>query len=158
MVINGFKWLYMLFLGEYRVTFTGKGRIVIPKKIREALTQEKSFTLTKGFDRCLSGFRNNEWEKGARDLMSNSVLEMQKVEMKRHLFSGATPVEIDDQGRIIIPKNLLEYADLQGQEVILIGVGTYFEIWNPKKWTDYSQDMEKNIKDYAHTGTVTRSD
>lgn len=149
MVENGVEWLYMLFLGEYRVTFTGHGRIVIPKKIREALETAKNFILTKGFDRCLSGFKNEDWEKGATDLMSNSVLEMQKVEMKRHLFSSATAVEVDDQGRIVIPKNLLEYGDLEGKEVILIGVGTYFEVWNPEKWTGYIQDVDKNIKNLA---------
>lgn len=136
----------MLFLGEYRVNYTGQGRIVIPKKIRDAIGNTSTFTLTKGYDRCLSGFRNTEWEKGAEDLMSNSILEMKKVEMKRHLFSGATTLDIDDQGRIIIPKNLVEYADLTGNEAILIGVGTYFEIWNPEKWKTYSQEVEKNIK------------
>ncbi|MFA5136401.1 MAG: cell division/cell wall cluster transcriptional repressor MraZ [Patescibacteria group bacterium] len=136
----------MLFLGEYRVVFTGQGRIVIPKKIREALGQSKTFTLTKGFDRCLSGYRNTEWEKGALDLMGSSVLEAQKIDMKRHLFSSAATIEIDDQGRVVIPKNLLEYAVLQSSEVILIGVGSYFEIWSPDKWKNYSISTEKNLK------------
>lgn len=137
----------MLFLGEYRITFTGQGRIVIPKKIRDALGKTKTFTLTKGFDRCLSGFRNDEWEKGASDLMSTSLLEMRRVEMKRHLFSSASTLDIDDQGRAVIPKNLLDYAGLAGEkEIILIGVGTYFELWNLEKWTNYSKDVEKNIK------------
>lgn len=139
----------MLFLGEYRVNYTGNGRIVIPKKIREALGKTKSFTLTKGFDKCLSGFKNEDWEKGAADLMSPSVLEMHKVEMKRHLFSSASIVEIDEQGRIIVPKNLIDYADLNGKEAILVGVGTYFEIWEPEKWQEYSKNIEKNIKHYA---------
>ncbi|KKQ01910.1 MAG: Protein MraZ [Candidatus Roizmanbacteria bacterium GW2011_GWA2_36_23] len=139
----------MLFLGEYRVNFTGQGRIVIPKKIREALGNISTFTLTKGFDRCLSGFRNEDWEKGASDLMSNSILEMKKVEMKRHLFAGAITTDIDDQGRIIIPKHLVEYAGLTDTEAILIGVGTYFEIWNPQKWKTYSIEVEKNIKKIA---------
>ena len=150
MVENGFKWLYMLFLAEYRVTFTGQGRIVIPKKIREALGKAKIFTLTKGFDKCLSGFRNEEWEKGAQELMSPSLLEMQKVEMKRHLFSSATMVDIDEQGRIVMPKNLLEYAELNEKEVILVGVGTYFEIWNVEKWSKYMNNVEKNIKNLTH--------
>ena len=150
MVENGFKWLYMLFLGQYRVTFTGQGRIVIPKKIREALGKAKIFTLTKGFDKCLSGFRNEEWEKGAQELMSPSLLEMQKVEMKRHLFSSATMVDIDEQGRIVMPKNLLEYAELNEKEVILVGVGTYFEIWNVEKWSKYMNNVEKNIKNLTH--------
>ena len=136
----------MLFLGEYRVNFSGQGRIVIPKKIREALGNTKTFTLTKGFDRCLSGYRNNEWEKGAEDLMGPSILEAQKIEMKRHLFSSASPTDIDDQGRVIIPKTLFEYAGLQGEEVVVIGVGSYFEIWSPKRWEEYSKNNEKNIK------------
>ncbi len=135
----------MLFLGEYRVNFSGQGRIIVPKKIREALGKIKTFTLTKGFERCLSGFRNEEWEKGAADLMGTSVLEMQKSDMKRHLFSGASVIEIDEQGRVIIPRNLIEYAGLTGAEAIIIGVGTYFEVWEPEKWKEYSEHVEKNI-------------
>ncbi len=136
----------MLFLGEYRVNFSGQGRVVIPKKIREALGKTKVFTLTKGFDRCLSGFRNDEWEKETLKLMSGSALEMQRSEMKRHLFSSANVVEIDDQGRVVIPKNLLNYAELNGDDVTLIGVGTYFELWNTEKWQEYSKAIEKNMR------------
>lgn len=136
----------MLFLGEYRVNFSGQGRIVIPKKIREVLGKTKTFTLTKGFDTCLSGYRNEEWEKGANDLISGSLLEGQKIETRRHLFSSAATVEIDEQGRTVIPKNLLDYANLEGETVVLIGVGSYFEIWSPAEWEKYSNVAEKNIK------------
>ncbi|MBI3366593.1 division/cell wall cluster transcriptional repressor MraZ [Candidatus Roizmanbacteria bacterium] len=143
----------MLFLGEYRVTFTGKGRIVIPKKIREEIGKTGTFTLTKGLDRCLSGFRNEEWEKETLKLMSGSALEMQRSEIKRHLFSSASVVEIDDQGRVVIPKNLLDYAELDSEDATLIGVGTYFEVWNTDKWIEYSRKIEKNIKHYASSST-----
>jgi MraZ protein len=141
----------MLFLGEYRVNFSGQGRIVIPKKIREALGEVEAFTLTKGFDRCLSGYRNSDWEKGAENLMGPSILEAQKIEMKRHLFSSASSIDIDDQGRIIVPKTLFEYAVLKGEEVVVIGVGSYFEIWSPQRWEEYSRNNEKNIRSYAKT-------
>lgn len=131
----------MLFLGEYRVTFTGQGRIIIPKKIRDALATGKTFTLTKGFDSCLSGFRNIDWEKAAKELISPSPLEMQKADMKRHLFSSAIIVEIDDQGRFVIPKNLLDYAELSNKAVI-IGVGDHFEIWEPLKWDEYIKKIK----------------
>ena len=136
----------MLFVGEYQVVFTGTGRIVIPKKIREALGDTRTFTLTKGFDQCLSGFRNEDLEKGTQELMGPSILEMKKVEMKRHLFSSAVVLEIDEQGRIVIPKNLIKYADLKGGGVVIIGVGTYFEVWNTEKWGQYVKDNEKNIR------------
>ncbi|MBI4008899.1 division/cell wall cluster transcriptional repressor MraZ [Candidatus Roizmanbacteria bacterium] len=132
----------MLFLGEYSVTFTGQGRIIIPKKIREAVGKAKTYTLTKGLDQCLSGFRNDDWEKAAKELVSVSPLEMQKAEMKRHLFSSATLVEIDDQGRFVIPKTLLDYAELSNRAVI-IGVGDHFEIWQPQKWQQYQKKLEK---------------
>jgi len=139
----------MLFLGEYRVNLTEGGRVVIPKKIREVLGKTKSFTLTKGFDRCLSGFRNEDWEKSALELMGVSVLEMKKVEIKRHLFSSAAILEIDEQGRVIIPKNLLSYVGLEkDKEAIFIGVGTYFEIWNQERWERYKKEVEMGIKNY----------
>lgn len=131
----------MFFVGEYRVTFSGQGRIIIPKKIREALGNGKTFTLTKGFDSCLSGFRNNDWEKAAKELISQSSLEMQKSETKRHLFSSAAIVEIDRQGRFVIPKTLLEYAGLNNKAAI-IGVGDHFEVWEPNKWDDYIKKIK----------------
>jgi len=139
----------MLFIGEYEVNITLGGRIVIPKKIREALGKTKSFTLTKGFDRCLSGFRNEDWEKGATELMGVSVLEMKKIEIKRHLFSSAAVLEMDEQGRVVIPKNLLSYADLVNKgEATFVGVGTYFEIWAKDNWEAYKKEIDKNIKKY----------
>ena len=130
----------MFFVGEYRVTFSGQGRIIIPKKIREALGEGKTFTLTKGFDSCLSGLRNKDWEKAANELISQSSLEMQKSETKRHLFSSAAIIEIDNQGRFVIPKILLDYAGLSNKAAI-IGVGDHFEIWEPNKWDEYLKQI-----------------
>ncbi|OGK24840.1 division/cell wall cluster transcriptional repressor MraZ [Candidatus Roizmanbacteria bacterium RIFCSPHIGHO2_12_FULL_37_9b] len=131
----------MFFIGEYRVTFSGQGRIIIPKKIREALGTGKAFTLTKGFDSCLSGFRNTDWEKAAKELISQSSLEVQKSETKRHLFSSAAIVEIDNQGRFVIPRTLMEYAGLNNKAAI-IGVGDHFEVWDPKKWDEYIKKIK----------------
>ena len=125
----------VFFVGEYRVTFSGQGRIIIPKKIREALGTSKTFTLTKGFDGCLSGFRNTDWEKAANELISQSSLEEQKSETKRHLFSSAAIIEIDNQGRFVIPKVLLDYASLKNNATI-IGVGDHFEVWESNKWNE----------------------
>ena len=143
----------MLFLGEYLVNFSGQGRVVVPKKISEAIGKAKTFTLTKGFDRCLSGFRNEDWEKETVKLMGNIAMEQQTAEAKRHFFSSAVVTEIDEQGRVVVPKNLLDYADLKGKDVVIIGVGTYFEVWNTKEWIEYREKIEKNIKNYAPPST-----
>jgi len=139
----------MLFFGEYEVNFSGQGRIIIPKKIRQAFADKKSFTLTKGFDQCLSGFRNEDWENAVMELMSTKVLSMENSSVKRHLFSSAVILEFDDQGRVVIPKKLLEYAGLDGKTAVLIGVGKYFEIWEALKWREYSENLSKNVKNLS---------
>ena len=76
----------MVFFGEYLVTFTSPGRIVLPKKIRE-LIKGNIFILTKGFDLCLSGYDKEDWEARAKELLSVSLLEKENLEKRRFLFS-----------------------------------------------------------------------
>jgi MraZ protein len=127
----------MVFFGEYQLSFTAPGRIVLPKKIRELL-KGNVFILTKGFNSCLAGFDRDDWEKRTQELVQVSLLEQDNLEKRRFLFSSTVYLEIDDQGRFVIPKNLLEYADLKGK-VIVVGVGDHFEIWNQDKWEDYKK-------------------
>jgi MraZ protein len=133
----------MVFYGEYLVSFTAPGRLVLPKKIRELLKGD-TFILTKGFDFCLSGFDKDEWENKARELLNVSLLSQENIEKRRILFSSVVYLKIDEQGRFVIPKNLLSHAKLK-DEAVIIGVGDHFEIWDPKEW-----------KKYAHTSTFTR--
>jgi MraZ protein len=138
----------MLFLGEFEVKFSGQGRLSIPKKIREALGKEQ-LVVTKGFDRNLTGYRLNDWENGAQALLSPSIFSMDKLDLKRHLFSSASVLEIDEQGRIILPKSLLNYAELNEKTIVIIGAGTNFEIWNKNDWEAYRSKTEKTINDLA---------
>lgn len=135
----------MVFFGEYQISFTSPGRLVLPKKLRELL-KGNTFILTKGFDFCLSGYDKEDWEKRAESLFQSSLLDRENLAKQRFLFSAISYMEIDDQGRFIIPKNLLNHAGLNDKAVI-VGVGDHFEIWSPEKW-----------KEYAHTSTFTTSD
>ncbi len=134
----------MVFFGEYQVNFSAPGRLVLPKKIRELL-KGNAFILTKGFNNCLAGFDRDDWESRAAGLMQVSLLEQENLEKRRFVFSSVTYPEIDDQGRFVIPKNLMQYAGIN-DKVCIIGVGDHFEIWETKKW-------EK----YASSSTFTRS-
>jgi MraZ protein len=123
----------MVFYGEYEVSFSAPGRIVLPKKVREQLTGT-SFVLTRGFDSCLSGYDQVLWEQKAGEVGSAStLLEQQDMKKKRFIFSSAAIVEIDEQGRFVIPKNLLAYAKLD-KKVTIAGVGDHFELWNSEQW------------------------
>ncbi len=129
----------MVFFGEYEVSFSAPGRIVLPKKVRELL-KGNIFILTKGFDYCLSGFDKSEWEDKAKDLLQVSLLEGADIQKRRMLFSSTVHVEIDEQGRFVIPKSLLEFGGLD-RRALIIGVGDHFEIWEPEKWKKYKSEV-----------------
>lgn len=131
----------MVFFGEYQVSFSAPGRLLLPKKLRELL-KGITFILTKGFDNCLAGFDKEDWESRAKDLLQVSLLEQENIEKRRFVFSSVVYPEIDDQGRFIIPKNLLEYSSLKGKAVI-IGVGDHFEIWDQDRWLEYNKKIKK---------------
>ncbi|MCS6956446.1 MAG: division/cell wall cluster transcriptional repressor MraZ [Patescibacteria group bacterium] len=129
----------MVFFGEYQLSFTSPGRLVLPKRIRDLL-KGNIFILGKGFDNCLSGYDKEDWEKRAQALFNFSLIEKENLSRQRFLFSSIVYLEIDSQGRFIIPKNLLTYADLK-DEALIVGVGDHFEIWNPKKWQEYQKSF-----------------
>lgn len=121
-----------MFLGEYQTKFTGRGRVVLPKKFRLRL-QGESLVLSRGFEGCIWGFSRDDWEKEAEKQLLVSAADKQARDLRRYLFSAAEEVELDRQGRFIIPEPLRRYADLQ-EEVVLVGAGDHFEIWNPGNW------------------------
>lgn len=127
----------MVFYGEYQVSFSGSGRLLLPKKVRELL-KGNSFILTKGFGQCLAGYDKDDWEKRATELLNPPLLQPVDVNQRRYIFSSLVYLEIDEQGRFIIPRNLLTYAGLKDKAAI-IGVGDHFEIWNQSKWDSYAQ-------------------
>ena len=125
----------MVFFGEYQVSFSAPGRVVLPKKVRELL-QGNIFIVTKGFNFCLAGYDKQEWEAKAKDLLDVSLLEQDNLEKRRFIFSSTTYLEIDDQGRFVIPKTMLSYAKLD-KKALIVGTGDHFEIWNPEEWERY---------------------
>ncbi|MEI6533236.1 MAG: division/cell wall cluster transcriptional repressor MraZ [Candidatus Roizmanbacteria bacterium] len=127
----------MVFFGEYQVNFSAPGRIVIPKKIRELLNGSM-FVLSRGYDNCLAGYDKEDWEKRAKDLLSVSLLDKELLDKRRFIFSSAVFIEIDDQGRFVIPKHLLQYGGMN-EKVTIVGVGDHFEIWQPDRWLQYNE-------------------
>lgn len=132
----------MVFFGEYTVSLTDGGRMVIPKKIRENL-KGNSFILTKGFDKCLAGYDKDDWFQRTKELLTVSLLDKENIEKKRFIFSGATEVVIDEQGRFVIPRSLFSFLEVKGNTVKIIGVGDHFEIWDEEKWSEYLKNLKK---------------
>lgn len=131
----------MVFYGEFLVSSSGAGRFVLPKKIRELL-KGNTFILTKGFDFCLYGYDREDWEKRTNDLFYEPIISRDQLEKQRFIFSSMIYVEIDNQGRFVIPKNLLQFASIK-EKAVIIGVGDHFEIWNDKNWRQYEESLFK---------------
>lgn len=122
-----------MFLGTYKVRFSGAGRVVLPRKLRGELKNAQEIILTRGFDGGVWGFDKEEWEKQASLQLEMPITEKKGRELRRVLFSAAEAVELDKQGRFVIPEDLLAQGNLT-QEVCLIGAGDHFEVWDVLEW------------------------
>ncbi len=130
-----------MFLGEYQAKFSGKGRVILPKKLREAISG-KEIILSRGFEGCIWGFDLKVWEHQAEKQLEVSAVEEKARNLRRYLFSSSIQVEFDEQGRVVIPGSLLTYAKIK-KEVSLIGAGDHFEIWGKSEWEKESKRLEK---------------
>lgn len=130
-----------MFLGEYEHSIDTKGRIAIPARFREDLTE--GLILTRGFDNCLQGFPMGVWKSLAERVSASSLGNVEARNLRRLLFSGASEVEFDRQGRILIPQNLREYANIT-EQVIVVGMNTYFELWSFEHWQNVLGSLDGN--------------
>lgn len=124
-----------MFIGEYSHAIDNKNRIIVPSKFREELGSK--FVITKGLDGCLYVYPITEWRVLEDKLKKLPLTSKDARAFVRFFFSGANEVEIDKQGRTLIPANLLEYAEIK-KEIVSIGVSTRIEIWSKQKWDDYN--------------------
>ena len=140
---SGSKWYKVgrttMFMGEYFHTIDGKGRLIIPAKFREALGEQ--FIVTKGLDHCLFVYPVTEWNVLEQKLRALPFTQPDVRAFVRFFFSGATECELDKQGRILLPANLRDYAQLE-KDLVLVGVSSRVEIWSQALCTDYSRQAE----------------
>lgn len=127
-----------MFLGEFEHTIDDKGRVAIPARFREELGER--FVLTRGFEQCLQAFPRSMWEALSEKVDRLPIGSPQARNMRRILFSPAAEVEIDRQGRILIPQGLREYAGL-AEEVLITGMNTYFELWSGERWRTLQDEL-----------------
>jgi MraZ protein len=124
-----------MFIGEYQHAIDSKNRMIIPSKFREAIGV--SFVLTKGLDGCLYAYTKDEWKILEEKLKKLPLTNKDARAFVRFFFSGANEIDVDKQGRALIPQNLLEYAEVK-KDIVSIGVSTRIEIWSKEKWDEYN--------------------
>jgi MraZ protein len=127
------------FKGTYEHSIDDKGRITLPSKLRKHISEGiDSFTLTRGHEKCLYLFPEDEWNKREDELQTK--LNPHKAlhrKFQRDYIGGAEEVSIDKQNRIMIPLKFLEAANI-GKDVLLIGNIDKIEIWDPKEYDTYN--------------------
>ncbi len=130
-----------MFMGEYNHTIDAKGRLIIPAKFRELLHDE--FIITRGLDGCLFVFPNEEWQILEEKLRTLPLTQKNARKFTRFFMGGAATCELDKQGRILIPQNLREFANLE-KDVVLSGNLNRIEIWDKAAWAENSSydDMD----------------
>lgn len=135
-----------MFMGEFQHQLDAKGRMIVPAKFREELTEH--FVITRGLDKCLFGYTLTEWAAIEEKLKALPLTRRDARKFMRMFFSGAVEVEMDKQGRINIPKHLMEYAGLS-KEATVIGVSSRIEIWDRKVWSDFYEETEEEFETIA---------
>lgn len=128
-----------MFMGEYNHTIDAKGRLIIPSKFRETLGDE--FVVTKGLDGCLFVYDNAEWGNFENKLKTLPLTNKDARQFVRFFLAGAASVEVDKQGRILLPSVLREFGQL-AKDVILVGVGSRIEIWSRERWEGTSDTLD----------------
>lgn len=135
-----------MFIGEYSHNIDSKGRLSVPAKFRSSL--KKGAVVTRGLDNCLFLYPREEWLKLAKKLAALPISQKDARAFARLMLAGAMDVDIDSQGRIVLPSYLREYATLKNNAVIA-GLYTRLEIWDKTKWKKYKQNAERGSTDIA---------
>ena len=141
-----------MFLGEFAHTIDEKGRLTVPAKFRDDL--DAGLVVTRGIDPCLAIYPMEEWEQLAEKVSALPVTDRRARAFRRLVFAAASDAVPDKQGRVLIPPRLREYAGLDS-EVVVIGLDTYVEVWNPDSWGEerkYVEGDNGDIEEWAALG------
>jgi MraZ protein len=120
------------FTSEYECKLDAKGRLVLPSRIKAQLPAEggEELVIRRGFEPCLIVYPMVEFKKVFSKISGLNEFNEEYRKLQRNFLSGVVTVELDGNGRFLIPKNMLTYAQID-KDSILIGMGNKVEIWNP---------------------------
>lgn len=126
------------FLGEYEVTIDAKGRFLLPAGLKKQLPEGENthFVINRGFEKCLSLYPKKNWEPVYARISALNSFDPEVRNFTRYFLNGATEVELDSAGRILLPPNLKEYAGL-GKDVVLCSSVDKIEIWSKDAYQQF---------------------
>ena len=126
------------FLGEFEATVDAKGRFLLPAGFKKQLAEGdgEKFVINRGFEKCLSLYPLSSWKPIAEKVNALNDFDPKVRQFKRYFLNGATTVEPDSAGRLLLPPTLKEYAALQ-KDIVLVPAGNKMEIWDSVKYKEF---------------------
>ena len=136
-----------MLLGAYDHTIDDKNRLTLPAKFRQAFAD--GVFVTRGLDGCLFAYRREDWDRLVESRLAPlDPLSPETRRLQRFFYAGASESELDKQGRVMIPAQLIEHAKL-GREVVVAGVNDRLEIWDRAAWRKELAEVEGSAEDVA---------
>ncbi len=130
------------FLGEYEATVDPKGRFLLPAGFKKQLVAEagNSFVINRGFEKCLTLYPMESWEPIFTEISKLNDFDPKVREFRRYFLNGATTVELDSAGRILLPPNLKAHAGIE-KDIVLVAAVSKIEIWDKKKYAQFFESF-----------------
>ncbi|MFT5179836.1 MAG: MraZ protein [Candidatus Paceibacteria bacterium] len=135
-----------MLIGEYKHTIDDKKRISLPSKFRTQVG--KKLVITHGLDNCLFLYPLKEWEKISAKLGELGMGQADTRGFNRFMLAGASEINVDSVGRILIPEHLRKFAKVISK-VVFAGVYNRIEVWDEKGWEQYKAKVVKNADQMA---------
>ena len=130
------------FLGEYESTLDPKGRFLLPAGFKKQLPEggDPRFVINRGFEKCLTLYPMQSWEPIFSEVSKLNEFDPKVRQFRRYFLNGATQLELDTAGRLLIPKTLMEYAGLE-KDVVLVSAVDKIEIWDKVRYTKFFESF-----------------
>ncbi len=137
-----------MILGNYQAKINYKGRTAVPSKYRQELT--KKVVVGQWYENCLVIISQQQWQKLLKDIEEKPFITAPSRETDRFLVGGAFEVELDSQGRFVIPPSLRQYAGLK-EEVVFVGLLNRVEIWDKANWEKHQKYLDEHAEEIAES-------
>jgi MraZ protein len=129
-----------VFLGRYEHTIDAKGRMALPARYRERLAD--GVVVTRGFDACLLVYPLDQWTPLATRVAGLSISDPDVRALRRLLFADAADLDLDKQGRVLLPASLRDYAGLD-RDAVVVGMHSFIELWSPEAWSQQRDALDR---------------
>lgn len=131
-----------MLIGEYRHTLDTKKRISLPSKFRKEVG--KKIVITRGLDNCLFLYTEKEWKNISKQIGGLGMGQSGTRDFSRFILSGATEIEVDTAGRMLIPEHLIDFAAIKSK-IVFAGVYTRIELWDEEAWDKNISQVSKSV-------------